>query len=67
MFWRRKWQSSPVFLPGEPHGQGSLVGYSLWGHQESDVTEQVSTTQDEFLETDALLMSFFSDYKTLNQ
>ena len=29
--WRRKWQSTPVFLPGEPHGQQSLVGYSPWG------------------------------------
>ena len=29
--WRRKWQPLPVFLPGKPHGQGSLVGYSSWG------------------------------------
>ena len=32
--WRRKWQTTPVFLPGKPHGQRSLVGYSLWGHKE---------------------------------
>ena len=31
--WRRAWQPTPVFLPGEPHGQGSLAGYSLWGSQ----------------------------------
>ena len=31
--WRRKWQPTPVFLPGKSHGQGSLVGYSLWGHK----------------------------------
>ena len=37
--WRRKWQPTPVFLPGESHGQRSLVGYSLWGHKESDTTE----------------------------
>ena len=37
--WRRKWLSSPVFLPGEFHGQRSLVGCSPWGHKESDVTE----------------------------
>ena len=37
--WRRAWQSTPVFLPGESHGQRSLVGYSLWGHKESDATE----------------------------
>ena len=32
-------QSTPVFLPGEFHGQRSLVGYSPWGHTETDVTE----------------------------
>ena len=30
---------TPVFLPGESHGQRSLVGHSLWGHKESDTTE----------------------------
>ena len=38
-FWRRKWQPTPVFLPGKFHGQMSLLGYSLWGHKESDTTE----------------------------
>ena len=37
--WRRKWQPTPVFLPGESHGQRSLVGYSPWGYKESDTTE----------------------------
>ena len=37
--WRRKWQSTPAFLPGEFHEQRSLAGYSLWGHKESDTTE----------------------------
>ena len=37
--WRRKWQPTPVLLPGKPHGQRSLVGYSPWGHKESDTTE----------------------------
>ena len=36
---RRKWQPTPVLLPGKSHGQRSLVGYSLWGHKESDTTE----------------------------
>ena len=36
--WRRKWQPAPVLLPGESHGQRSLVGYSPWGHKESDKT-----------------------------
>ena len=39
--WRRKWQPSPVFLPGKSHGQRSLVGYSPWGHKESDMTEKL--------------------------
>ena len=37
--WRRKWQPSLVFLPGESQGQGSLVGCRLWGRTESDTTE----------------------------
>ena len=39
MHWRRKWQPTPVFLPGESQGQGSLVGCRLRGHTESDTTE----------------------------
>ena len=39
MHWRRKWQPTPVFLPGESQGQGSLVGCRLWGRRESDLTE----------------------------
>ena len=39
MHWRRKWQPTPVFLPGESQGRGSLVGCRLWGHTESDRTE----------------------------
>ena len=38
--WRRKWQPTPIFLPGESHGQENLVGYSPWGHKESDMTEE---------------------------
>ena len=39
LHWRRKWQPTPVFLPGEPQGQGSLIGCRLWGRTESDATE----------------------------
>ena len=39
MHWRRKWQPTPVFLPGESQGRGSLVGRHLWGHTELDTTE----------------------------
>ena len=40
--WRRKCQPTPVFLPGESHGQRILLGYSPWGHKESDMTEQLT-------------------------
>ena len=39
MHWRRKWQPTPVFLPGESQGRGILVGCRLWGRTESDTTE----------------------------
>ena len=37
--WRRAWQPTPVFLPGESSGQRRLASYSSWGHKESDATE----------------------------
>ena len=37
--WRRKWQPTPVFSPGESQGRGNLVGCHLWGHTESDTTK----------------------------
>ena len=39
MHWRRKWQPTPVFLPGESQGRGSLMSCHLWGRTESDTTE----------------------------
>ena len=39
IFWNRKWQPTPVFFPKKSHGQRNLVGYSPWGHNESDRTE----------------------------
>ena len=41
--WKRKWQPTPVLLPGESHGQRSLVGYSPRSRKESDMTEQLHT------------------------
>ena len=38
-YWRRKWQPTPLFLPGESQGRGSLVGCRLWGRTELDTTE----------------------------
>ena len=42
--WRREWLPTPVFLPGEFHGQRSLAGYSPWGLKELDMTEQLTLT-----------------------
>ena len=39
--WRRKWQPTPIFLPGKSHGPKSLAGYSPWSHKESGTTEQL--------------------------
>ena len=47
MHWRRKWQPTPVFLPGESQGRGSLVGCRLWGHTESDTTEATQQRQQQ--------------------
>ena len=41
--WRRKWQPTPEFLPGESHGQKRFAGYSPWGCKESDTTEHAHT------------------------
>ena len=41
--WRRKWQPTPVFLPGKSHGQRSLAGYSPWGCKELDMREHTHT------------------------
>ena len=47
MHWRRKWQPTPVFLPGESQGRGSLVGCHLWGRTKSDTTEATSQQQQQ--------------------
>ena len=43
LHWRRKWQATPVFLPGESQGRGSLMGCRLWGGTELDTTEALSS------------------------
>ena len=45
--WRRKWQPTPVFLPGESQGRRSLVGCRLWGRTESDTTEATLRQQQQ--------------------
>ena len=47
MHWRRKWQPTPVFLPGESQGWGSLVGCCLWGRTGSDTTEAMQQQQQQ--------------------
>ena len=47
MRWRRKWQPTPVFLPGESQGRGSLVGCRLWDRTESDTTEATQQQQQQ--------------------
>ena len=43
--WGKEWHPTPIFLPGESHGQRSLAGYSPWGRKESDMTERLTLTQ----------------------
>ena len=45
--WSRKWQPTPVFLPGEFHEWRSLVGYSPWGGKELDTTDQLIHTKSD--------------------
>ena len=57
----RKWQPTPVFLPGKLHGWRSLAGYSSWGHKELDTTELLSThTHIGILCSDSMLMLIIS-------
>ena len=58
MQWRRKWQPTPVFLPGESPGRGSLVGCRLWGRTESDMTEVTQQQQVEKRATDAEMVGW---------
>ena len=50
MHWRRKWQPTPVFLPGESQAWGSLVGCRLWGCTESDTTEATQQQQQQLIQ-----------------
>ena len=69
------WQPTPVFLPGESHGQRSLASYSPWGCKESDMTERQPSTAQVLLASlvyrediayTALLFAFFSQQWTMN-
>jgi len=43
LWWKRKWQPTPVLLPGKSHGRKSLEGYSPWGHKELDTTDRLDS------------------------
>ena len=58
--WRRKWQPTPVFLPGKPHGQRSLVGYSPWGRKR--IRHDLVTKQQMFV---AALFTITKTWKQL--
>ena len=60
MHWRRKWQPTPVFLPGESQGWRSLVGCCLWGRTESDTTEV--TQQQQISRVSQTLWAFLFDF-----
>ena len=59
----RKWQSTPVLLPGKSHGQRSLVGYSPWGRKELDTTERLHFTGGEVIQTEADSLTKSSEEK----
>ena len=67
--WRRKWQPTPVFLPGKSHKQRRVVGYSPWGFKGSDTTERLNSNNSSFQIHDPCLPSIalgvsFSDTET---
>ena len=60
MHWRRKWQPTPAFLPGESQGRGSLVGCPLWGRTESDTTEAAEQQQQVCVRLCHILQKFIA-------
>ena len=58
--WRKAGQPTPVFLPGESHGQRSLVGHSPWGHKELDTTEPLTLS---YFQGEEELVEFIHGYE----
>ena len=63
MTWRRKWQSTPIILPGEFHEQKSLMGYSPWSQKESDTTESLTHTHTHIHTHTHNILRWFEVYK----
>ena len=62
MHWRRRWQPTPVFLPGECQRRGSLVGCHLWGRTESDTTAAAASSSDYFPSIFWVVVSLASEW-----
>ena len=60
MLWRRTWQPTPVFLPGESHGERSLAGYIPWGHKELDTATNTFTFMERITPKAASSLVFLS-------
>ena len=65
--WRRAWKPTPVLLPGKSHRQRSLVGYSLWGFQESDTTQRTEHTCTHFCLVNKFFCTIFFFHSTHKQ
>ena len=63
--WRRKWQPTPVLLPGKSHGRRSLVGYSPWGCKELDTTEHVRARAHAHTHTHPNYLDLIDIYRTV--
>ena len=55
ILWRRKWQPTPVFMPGKFYGQRRLAGYSPRGHRELDTTERLHFTSSKYCISDSFV------------
>ena len=65
IIWRRKWQSTPVLLPGKSHGERNLVGYSPWGCKELDTTEQLHFLSFTFVSLTSLVAQMVKRLPTM--
>ena len=63
--WRRKWQPTPVFLPGKSHERRSLSGYSSWDHRESNTTQQLNSNNNNALQKEAAAAKSLQSCPTL--
>ena len=65
--WRRSWQPTPVFLPGESHGQRSLAGYGPWSHEELDTIEVTKHARKRGGRREVALGTIYQDFQWHHQ